>query len=344
MRMVVVTAHDCHWASPLSLRIPPWACPVPKDTVNWRDIEKALALLWEYIGFLEGRQLLISTNHIPLTFVTKSGSSKFYTREIRHLSYVAEFTTDIRPVQDLDNSTAAALSRGTASLSSGASSANLDSAQNQDAEIRDLPNIPDHWFSVKFSFLRAPFPSFATLQQALPAFWSPLRFIVQFSTPSNVFLKRNLRHAVSPYATLRMAWYQQRHVILGPYTPGVPTVGNTAVTTSPFGLVSPRSARFHKLRIDILISWSPPAGYCYLLMSIDRFTRWPEAFRLPDGTNDPISRIFVAGWVSGYGAPSTVTTDRGPQFEYSLFMNIQAFLGSSRILVAAYPPIANSMI
>uniref|UniRef100_A0A1X7UDA4 Integrase catalytic domain-containing protein n=1 Tax=Amphimedon queenslandica TaxID=400682 RepID=A0A1X7UDA4_AMPQE len=58
----------------------------------------------------------------------------------------------------------------------------------------------------------------------------------------------------------------------------------------------------------------------------DRFTRWPEAFPLRDISALTIARALVAGWISRFGVPSTVTTDRGSQFESSVLAQLTRLL------------------
>ncbi|XP_077512823.1 uncharacterized protein LOC144124017 [Amblyomma americanum] len=86
---------------------------------------------------LEGRPFRIVTDHKPLIFAIQSGSGKFSPREVRHLSYVAEFRTGIRHVQGVDNAPADALSRVTASLASAAPPLNLDTAALAKAQQHD---------------------------------------------------------------------------------------------------------------------------------------------------------------------------------------------------------------
>ena len=61
--------------------------------------------------FLEGRQFTAYTDHKPLTFCMSKTSEPWSGRQQRHLSYISEFTTDIRHVQGKDNSVADTLSR-----------------------------------------------------------------------------------------------------------------------------------------------------------------------------------------------------------------------------------------
>ena len=65
--------------------------------------------------FLEGRQFAIYTDHLPLTTAITSAADRS-PRQARHLSYVAEFTTDLRHLPGKTNVVADALSRSCAEL------------------------------------------------------------------------------------------------------------------------------------------------------------------------------------------------------------------------------------
>ena len=60
---------------------------------------------------LEGRQFFVLTDHRPLTYSLNHSLNRHSPREIRHLDYIAQFTTDIRHVRGPDNPVADALSR-----------------------------------------------------------------------------------------------------------------------------------------------------------------------------------------------------------------------------------------
>nr|VZH96049.1 unnamed protein product [Spirometra erinaceieuropaei] len=60
---------------------------------------------------LEGREFTIFTDHKPLTFAMHSHSDKLSPREIRHLDYISQFTSDIRHIDGSRNEVADALSR-----------------------------------------------------------------------------------------------------------------------------------------------------------------------------------------------------------------------------------------
>lgn len=82
----------------------------------------------------------------------------------------------------------------------------------------------------------------------------------------------------------------------------------------------------------------------YLLTCVDRFTRWPEAVPIPDISAETVAKAFVSRWVAVFGAPATVTTDRGRQFESTLFQSLSNILGCKRTRTTSYHPAANGLV
>ena len=116
------------------------------------------------------------------------------------------------------------------------------------------------------------------------------------------------------------------------------------VTPSSTFLTSDR--RFDHVHIDIVGPLLVSQGNNYILTCIDHFTRcrWPEAQPIPGITAKTAAQAFVRIWISRFGVPSTVTTDRGQQFESALWLSLIQLLGCRCIRMTSYHPIANRMI
>ena len=75
-----------------------------------RELLAVYLAIKRFCHFVEGRQFSITTDLKPLTFALFTKSSKLTPRQIRHLNYIAQFTTDIRYTKGSNNPVADALS------------------------------------------------------------------------------------------------------------------------------------------------------------------------------------------------------------------------------------------
>ena len=94
--------------------------------------------------FVEGCEFYILTDHKPLTFALSIISDKYTPRQIRHLDYISQFTSDIRHVSGANNPVADALSRS-AVKALNTLTIDLDAlaeAQTGDPELQALQKTP----------------------------------------------------------------------------------------------------------------------------------------------------------------------------------------------------------
>jgi len=85
-------------------------------------------------------------------------------------------------------------------------------------------------------------------------------------------------------------------------------------------------------------------GHSHVLTIIDRATRWVEAVPLTSTTAAAVCDAFIAAWVSRYGVPEILTTDRGVQFTSALWQAAMQRLGIQHRFTAAYHPQANGVV
>ena len=174
----------------------------------------------------------------------------------------------------------------------------------------------------------------AVLQQYIDDRWCPVAFFSTKLKPAETRYSTYDRELLAIYLAIKhfrhfvegRKFHVQRHTRAPPATFATP------------------DARFDQVHIDLVGPLPPSNGFNYLLTCIDRFTRWPEAIPLVDITAESVARAFIGGWIACFGVPSTVTTDRGRQFESALWHQLMQLLGCKRLRTTSYHPIANGLI
>ena len=124
----------------------------------------------------------------------------------------------------------------------------------------------------------------------------------------------------------------------------LPMCKDTPSYTHPLSTFPVPDARFQEIHLDIVGPLPPSTGFSYLLTCVDQFSRWPEAFPMTDITAETAAQTFISGWITCFGVPATVTTDRGRQFESQLWRQLTQLLGCKHLRTTAYHPIANGMV
>ncbi|GFT16646.1 retrovirus-related Pol polyprotein from transposon 17.6 [Trichonephila clavipes] len=101
---------------------------------------------------LEGHNFIIFTDHHPLTFAFNKISDSCSPRQLWHLDFISQFSTDIRHVSGSDNSVADAISRINALKLSTTDLQHLADSQTKDEELKTLISSND--LSIKLKPLK----------------------------------------------------------------------------------------------------------------------------------------------------------------------------------------------
>lgn len=295
---------------------------------------------------VEGHEFAIFTDHKPLIYAFRHRSERHSPREVRHLDFVAQFSTDIRHVSGKDNVVADALSR-VSNVTAPSLAIDLDAVANaQQADIQLRTSCQN----TNLRLSDQPLPTSAGTILCDVSLGRP-RPIVPPSYRRTIF---DALHSIShPGIRATAKLIADRYV-----WPGMQKdIRNWARAclacqqakvhrhvSAPLGQFPQVSSRLAHVHVDIVGPLPPSRGMVYLLTMIDRFTRWPEAVPIADVSAETITRTFIDRWIALYGCPVTVTTDRGPQFTSSTFTDTLRTLGCHHSTTTAYHPQANGMV
>jgi cleavage and polyadenylation specificity factor subunit 1 len=102
-------------------------------------------------------------------------------------------------------------------------------------------------------------------------------------------------------------------------------------------------ARFLHVHIGLVVPLPPSASYTYCFTAVDRFNRWPEVIPIPDITANTAASAWLTGWISRFGCPQNITTEKGWQFE-STFQFLAKMCGIQLSRITAHHLAANGLV
>ncbi len=86
------------------------------------------------------------------------------------------------------------------------------------------------------------------------------------------------------------------------------------------------------------------SGNKYILVVSDYFNRWAEAYSLPNQEASTIARILVDEWISRFGAPQSLHSDQGRNFESTLFVEMCQLLSIEKTRTTPYHPQSDGLV
>lgn len=310
----------------------------------------AIFLAMEHFRCLfEGKELIIFTDHKPLTFAFSKlckNNNKESPRRVRQLLFISEFTTDIRHVSGQDNIVADALSRVDTieCTSSVIDFEKLAEDQNSDEELKLYLNSSKH----QLKEILVPNTRKAIYCEISTGIARP--YLTEKFRKDAFHAIHNLSHpglrASRKMIKDRFFWPNMNKDV-GLWSKTCINCQKAKInrhTNSSYGKFS-QVDRFDHIHVDLIGPLPITTNdYRYCLTVIDRGTGWPEAFPLKEISADVVAKALYEGWICRFGCPVKLTSDQGRQFESKLFSILMSYLGIQKIRTTPYHPQSNGAI
>ena len=311
-----------------------------------RELLAVFAAIKKWKHYLSGSVVSVFTDHKPLVGALKNHKERDSDRQSRQISFILEYISDVIFISGKSNIVADTLSRPVADILS------VDSSKINPlidlvsiAKEQNLVSKPNNLTSVKINDLNL----FCDTSSANP------RPFIPETLRRNIFESlHNLAHpgwkATCRLIGSRYYWLSLKSDVKRWCEECVRCqackIGRHVCR--PLVKLPMPSQRFTNIHIDIFGPLEQSSGGYntprYLITMVDAYTRWLEAIPVSEITAEVVCKTFLFHWVSRFGPPLYIISDKGTQFNSELLTNFTKFLGIHQIRTSSYNPKANGMV
>ena len=311
-----------------------------------RELLAAHLAIRHFRYFLEGRRFTLFSDQNSLVHALRQSTDSWTSRRQHQFSSISEYTTDIRHISGKANAVADVLSRVMVNtVGVGIDYQAMAQAQTTDEDIGRLRR--DSTTSLRIEPISLGDDLFL-LCDTSAGIHRPL-------VPSS--FRRRVFHAIHDLShpgirvtkrllTSKFVWPRMATDVAS-WTRACISCQRAKVSRhvrAPLAQFQTPQKRFQHIHIDVVGPLPPCRGFTHLLTVIDRFTRWPEVIPVSETSAITLARALLYNWISRFGTPAHITSDRGAQFTSSLWSQLSVLLGSELHHTTAFHPQSNGII
>jgi len=315
-----------------------------------RELLACVAAVRHFRHQLEGRTFYIQTDHKPLVGSFGRVSDPWTPRQQRHMAYVSQYTEDLRHVAGEENVVADAMSRppAVAAVVPPASTGPLKWGEMAVAQrewpelaaLRDNSSLQLKEVATEGESIWCDFSTGGVRPVVPPPFQRPVFDQVHGLAHAGV-------RATCRMISARFVWPGLANDVKE-WVRACTSCCRAKVTqqeTTEVKKMEVPASRFSHVHVDLVGPLPPSAGgHTYLFTMVDRSTRWPEVCLMRGTSAGELVEAFIATWVTRFGVPAIITSDRGPQFMSATWQDWCGQLGIKHSPTTAFHPQSNGMV
>ncbi len=84
-------------------------------------------------------------------------------------------------------------------------------------------------------------------------------------------------------------------------------------------------------------------GNIFILMMIDYFSKWAEAYALPNHKAETVADCIVNRWIAHHGIQIRIHSDNAPEFRGHVISQLKKMLSMKGTFTAPYRPQSNGL-
>ncbi len=84
-------------------------------------------------------------------------------------------------------------------------------------------------------------------------------------------------------------------------------------------------------------------GNRFILTMIDYFSKWAEAYALPNHKAETVAYFIVKRWIAHHGIPVRIHRDNAPKFRRHVITQLKKMLGMKGTFTMPYRPQSNGL-